>query len=155
MIKELKKRKVDFQFLWVGTGEKEQEIRKSLQCELARKMVIMTGPRTDVNELLQAMDIFIFPSVFEGLGIAAVEAQAADLPTLCSNTIPKEVNITKRCQFLSIDDITIWVNALQKLITNQIYKSRTIQYENIKRAGYDIIDMAKWLSEFYLIHWKV
>lgn len=150
LIKELDKRGVDFQFLWVGTGEKEKEIRDALHSELANRHVLMVGAQTDVYALLQAMDIFVFPSVFEGLGIAAIESQAADLPTLCSSTIPAEVNISDRCQFLSINDVTIWANALQEIIAKKSYHFRKDQYGSIKRAGYDIIDVVKKLTKMYL-----
>ena len=54
----------------------------------------MTGVRSDIPELLQAMDVFIFPSHYEGLGISIIEAQAAGLPCLISDTIPKDCVIT-------------------------------------------------------------
>lgn len=150
MIQELEKRKIKFKFLWVGIGEKEEEIRKALYKELENGTVIMTGARADVNRVLQAMDIFVFPSLWEGLGIAGIEAQAADLPTLCSRGLPEELSVTDRCCFLPMNDLNSWVEKIVEIIKNGEYKPRKSRYEEIKANKYDIIDTANWLQNFYL-----
>ena len=150
MIQELEKRKIKFKFLWVGIGEKEEEIRKALYKELENGTVIMTGARADVNRVLQAMDIFVFPSLWEGLGIAGIEAQAADLPTLCSRGLPEELSVTDRCCFLPMNDLNSWVEKIIEIIKNGEYKPRKSRYEEIKANKYDIIDTANWLQNFYL-----
>lgn len=150
IIKELERRNVGFQFLWVGIGEMEEFIRKSLSQEIADKRVIMTGARADVNQLLQAMDIFVFPSLWEGLGIAGIEAQAADLPTLCSQGLPRELKVTDRCCFLPVNNLNVWLEAIIEVIKNVSYKSRRSRYEEIKANQYDIIETAKWIQKFYI-----
>lgn len=150
MIQKLEKREIKFKFLWVGTGEKEGEIRKALYKELENGTVIMTGARADVNRVLQAMDIFVFPSLWEGLGIAGIEAQAADLPTLCSWGLPEELSVTDRCCFLPMNDLNSWVEKIIEIIKNGEYKPRKSRYKEIKANNYDIIDTARWLQEFYL-----
>lgn len=150
MIQELEKRKIKFKFLWVGIGEKEEEIRKALYKELENGTVIMTGARADVNRVLQAMDIFVFPSLWEGLGIAGIEAQAADLPTLCSQGLPEELSVTDRCCFLPMNDLNSWVEKIIEIIKSGEYKPRKSRYEEIKANKYDIIDTANWLQNFYL-----
>ncbi len=150
MIQELEKREIKFKFLWVGIGEKEGEIRKALYKELENGTVIMTGARADVNRVLQAMDIFVFPSLWEGLGIAGIEAQAADLPTLCSRGLPEELSVTDRCCFLPMNDLNSWVEKIIEIIKNGEYQPRKSRYEEIKANKYDIIDTANWLQNFYL-----
>jgi glycosyltransferase involved in cell wall biosynthesis len=150
IIKELINRKIKFQFLWVGIGEEETEIRKALSYELKNRSVIMTGARADVNRVLQAMDIFIFPSLWEGLGIAGIEAQAADLPTLCSQGLPKELSVTDRCCFLPMNDLDRWVQKIIEIVKNGEYELRESRYKEIKANKYDIVDTAQWLQTFYL-----
>ena len=150
LIKAMNEQALDWQFLWVGKGEKEKEIKEHLQQELAEKRVIMVGARPDVNRLLQAMDIFLFPSLWEGLGIAGVEAQAADLPTLCSEVLPKELKVTDRCEFLPVNDLKSWMDRILNLVEQDHFKLRSNRYEDIKKMHYDIDDMAHWLEEFYL-----
>lgn len=149
IIKNLNKDKIKFKFLWIGIGELEKEISKKLSCEIKRGQVIMAGARTDVNKFLQGMDIFVFPSIFEGLGIAAIEAQAAGLITLCSDTIPPEVKVTECCEFLSIQDAEIWSDRIRDIIKNSSYKERKNQCNSIVNAHYDIHNVAQWLTEFY------
>ena len=109
----------------------------------------MTGARSDVNRVLQAMDIFTFPSLWEGLGIAGIEAQAADLPTLCSQGLPAELAVTDRCVFLPMNDLNSWVQKIIDIIESGGYKIRKNRYEEIKTNKYDIIDTAQWLQNFY------
>lgn len=150
LIKGLLNSNLSFRFLWIGTGELESELKEMLSEEVKKRQVIFAGTRKDVNKCLQAMDIFVFPSVYEGLGIAAVEAQAADLPTLCSWGLPKELSVTDRCCFLPMNDLNSWVEKIIEIIKNGEYKPRKSRYEEIKANKYDIIDTANWLQNFYL-----
>ena len=150
IIEDLKNRGEKFRFLWVGEGE----LRKMIEDELTKRNltenVILLGLRNDVPRLLQAMDIFVFPSISEGLGIAAVESQAAGLLTLCSNRIPSEAKVTDMCQFISVDDVSKWVTA----IVNNKYYNRTNALDSIIEKGYDIHTAAEWLQEYYLSKWR-
>ena len=64
--------------------------------------MVFTGLRSDVDRLLQAMDVFLFPSVYEGLPLSIIEAQAAGLPCLISDKVPDECRITDCVQQLSL-----------------------------------------------------
>ena len=134
----------------VGVGELEQQLRlktKKLELEDA---VIFTGSRPDVPALLSAMDVFVFPSVYEGLGIAAVEAQAAGLPTICSSTIPAEVKITDLVEFLPLTaSAEKWAESVLDFIRIMNNKRPNTQ-KKIIEAGYDVKETAKWLEDFYL-----
>ena len=110
--------------------------------------VYFYGTTPNTSELYQAMDCFVFPSQFEGLGIAAIEAQAAGLKTLCSDTIPQEAQITDLMQYMSLaDDTKRWAEKI--LSYNNGYKRRDMSVE-IKKAGYDIVNSAKLLEDLYL-----
>lgn len=90
--------------LLVGVGEKEQEIRQ-LVCDTGlEKNVKFLGNRRDVNELYQAMDVFVMPSLFEGVPLTGVEAQFAGLPCYFSDKVHREVDFSGKCVFMSLAD---------------------------------------------------
>lgn len=149
---ELKKRKINFVFLWFGMGELYGDIQREIKDKGLTAYIRLCGTRPDINNVLQAMDIFLFPSIYEGLGIAGVEAQAAGLPTLCSDTIPDEAKVTEMCEFIKINDTTKWCDKIQEYETKVKSKEycRLNAYDEIIKAGYDVKEVAKWLEKFYL-----
>lgn len=104
------------------------------------------GARKDVPDLMQAMDCFVLPSHFEGLGIVGIEAQASGLPCVFSDTIPREIGITELAHFMEIQDARAW--AEQILSCSQTERKRT--KEEIKAAGYDIAAEIEKVQQFYL-----
>lgn len=131
----------------VGCGELIKSIEKKVKDIGLTKNVIFTGVRSDVPELLQAMDVFLFPSLYEGLGIAAVEAQAAGLHTIVSDKIPQEVFITslvEKEQLSSSPDK--WADKVLKYANGY---DRVDMSERIIANGYDISENARWLENFY------
>ena len=105
------------------------------------------GVRGDVADLMQTMDVFLFPSLFEGFGIVALEAQASGLPALVSERIPSECMITDLIHKESLKhDAKQWAKTALELA--QIPRRNT--YEEIKAAGFDIAENAQWLQAFYL-----
>ena len=129
--------------LLVGVGPLQQEMaQKAVRLGIADQ-VIMTGNRDDVPELLGAMDVFAFPSLWEGLGIAVVEAQAASLPCVISDTITREVGISDLVQYLPLGDAETWADALLER------RPRQNVTEAIIKAGYDIRSAAQRLSALY------
>ena len=134
--------------LSVGEGELETEIK-----EKARKLGIadhikFLGVRKDTNRLYQAMDVFVFPSLYEGLGIVGIEAQAAGLKMICSEGIPDIARITKNVEAESLSSpAAVWA---QKILKNFDGYEREDTFEQIRAAGFDIKDTAKRLEEHYL-----
>lgn len=134
--------------LWlIGEGEDKERLKKKVNELGLQDYVLFFGNRSDIVELLYAMDVFVFPSNYEALGIVAVEAQAAGLPTIISDKIPKEAQITKLIKSLSLEDpIEKWVDQVLQ------YKlhDRINVHADIRNAGYDVIEEASVLEEFYL-----
>lgn len=90
--------------LLVGVGEKEQETRSQVKDAGMEEKVKFLGNRSDVNELYQAMDVFVMPSYFEGLPVVGVEAQFAGLPCVFSDKVPIEVKLTDAVDFISLKE---------------------------------------------------
>lgn len=134
-------------FLWVGNGELEEDIKTKLKDKNIEDKVIMTGAIPNVNEMLQAMDVFILPSLYEGLGIVAIEAQTAGLPTICSDCVPEEANVSELCHYVPLNEYDKWIAEIVSCVTVQEKRSSPI--ENIRQCGYDIHEEAKKLMEMY------
>ena len=99
---------------------------------------------------MQAMDVFVFPSLYEGLPVTMVEAQAAGLPCIISDRVPEECIITTNLvttQKLT-DSPKIWAEH----ILGRAKNTRTDHYDEIKSHGYDIEEAAKWLQNYYIAH---
>lgn len=126
--------------LLIGSGEKEDEIRNKVEALNLSDSVIFYGNTYKAHELYQAMDCFVFTSHYEGLGIVAIEAQAAGLKTLCSEAIPQEANITKQLEYMSLTDPPEkWAD---RVLTYKNYQRENLQ-QIIIDAGYDIKSSAK------------
>ena len=112
----------DIKFVLVGTGKLETEILQQIKVLRLEKYFILLGTRSDVPQLmLDIMDVFLFPSLFEGLGLVVVEAQAAGLPVVCSNMIPSEAIVNSKlvevCDINSSEES--WVNSVLKLTSKE------------------------------------
>ena len=103
--------------LLIGDGKLRSEIEKNIAEKGLRDRVLVLGKRADVDKLYQSMDVFVLPSLWEGLPVTLVEAQTAGLQCVVSNTVTREVNITGNIQYLGIgpEDVETWVNALQSI----------------------------------------
>lgn len=133
----------------VGQGTLEHNIRKLVSSLGIEDKVVFTGVRSDVNELLQAMDVFVLPSFFEGLGIVNIEAQAAGLPCFVSDkVVPPEVDLTKLMHHISLEcSPEEW--AKQILNGSIEIKDRRDTSREIIEAGFDIKSTLDWLCRFY------
>jgi len=147
IFEEILKKQSNAVLMLVGEGELFDKIkRKSIEMNIGDK-VIFTGVRSDVNKLMLAMDVFLFPSIYEGLPLTLIEAQASGLPCVVSNVITKEVNVTNNINYLDLNqDIKEWANCVLSL-----FNFKRIDTGNmIKDAGYDISLEAKKLEKLYL-----
>jgi len=133
--------------LVVGEGSLHNElVRRADELGLGR-VVRFLGRRDDVPDLLQAADIFILPSFYEGLPGVVIEAQASGLPCMISNTVTRECKLTDSVEFLPIDKGSEpWA---EKILSYKGF-DRHDTLADIRTAGYDIRDAAKKMEEFYL-----
>lgn len=131
----------------VGTGDGKSEIEEKVSKLGLKDKVIFLGCRNDISDVLQALDIFVFPSLYEGLGIAAVEAQAAGLPCIISDQIPRECRLTENIEVLSLKASPLeWANHILKYCGSE----KKNEFSVICKAGFDIQDNVKQLEKFYL-----
>ena len=131
----------------VGKGEGEEAIRQKVADLGIAGNVMFMGMRSDVNKLLQAMDVFVLPSHSEGLGMVLIEAQAAVLPCITSKAaVPDVVNITGNVDFVSLDDgAEVWAEAVNNGLKKNI--DRTEGTKLLTEAGYDIsTETGKFIS---------
>jgi len=121
-------------FLLVGDGPLKKEFERHVKKAGIESAFRFVGIRADIPSLLSAMDVFIMPSLYEGLPVAALEAQAAGLPTILSDRITKEtVAIPELVQYLSIDaDASIWAQIIvnHKVIRRVSGEEREIAFAN-------------------------
>ena len=134
--------------LLIGDGALRHFIEDKVKKFGLDDSVIFMGTRSDIPELLQAMDVFLFPSLYEGLGVVAIEAQATGLRTIVSEAIPNEAYLTDLIEreYLSSSS-SQWANRILKYVDG--YDRRDTS-DIIKSMGYDIKETTKWLQEFYI-----
>ena len=142
---ELKKSKPDAELILVGTGPLEEKVKSKVAEKGLSDCVHFLGNRKDMNRIYQAMDVFVFPSLFEGLGIVAIEAQAAGVPIVCSDITP----IYRK--LLLSDGAEKWANAALEMAQN--LKAHTNMQQYVIDAGFDMDATAKYMESYYLNRW--
>ncbi len=125
--------------LLVGKGELEDAIKEKAQTLSISDKVIFTGVRSDVSALLSAMDVFVFPSLYEGMPNTVIEAQATGLPCLIADTITREADITGLVHYLPLGDAGAWASHIAQL--PQVIRETPIQ--KFKKNCYDIETVAE------------
>lgn len=143
----LYKNNPNYKLLLVGKGELEESIWQKCNDLGLTKNVIFAGVRSDIPAILSAMDIFVFPSLYEGMPNTVVEAQAVGLPCIISNTITKEADISEKISYMSIDvEPTVWAKNIE-----EISLERYNAYEKFLSKHYDISgtvnDFVKYVFE--------
>lgn len=135
--------------LLVGDGEDRPRIEEQVRASGLADAVRFLGSRSDIPDLLQAMDVFAFPSFFEGLSVASVEAQAAGLPCLISDGVPIECKKTDLVQVLPLAaGAEAWGGELLRL-ARESRENRRVTTDEIRAAGFDVACNAQWLEDFY------
>ena len=137
----------------VGTGPLEEKVKSKVAEKGFSGCVHFLGNRKDMNRIYQAMDVFVFPSLFEGLGIVAIEAQAAGVPIVCSEGLPPETDITPIYRKLLLSDgEEKWANAALEMAQNPSAHTNTQKY--VIDAGFDMDATAKYMESYYLNRWR-
>lgn len=140
------------QLLLVGGGCLEEDYKGQVENLGISDQVRFLGVLDDVAPVLMASDVFIFPSLWEGLGIAAIEAQASGLPCLLSSSLPKMSKATPVARFLNLEEgAQAWAREAIKSLEIPS-ENRLVCADDVKQAGFDIADTTSKLSAFYLSH---
>lgn len=142
---EINKLRKNSRLLLIGAEptEETESLCKKYQIE---NSVLFLGLRNDVSELLQALDVFVFPSINEGLPVSVIEAQAAGLPVLMSASVTDEVSVTAETVSMSLNDSpAAWA---EKAVELSKLKRRD-NFEIMKSSGWNIYDTVKQLVEYY------
>lgn len=149
---ELVKYNDQMRLLLVGDGKLKEKIVSDVCKFNVRDKVRFLGVRSDVNSLLQGMDAFVFPSLYEGLGVTLIEAQTAGLPCIISDVIPHEAVMAE--ELVSMVALNKSKEVWAKQIVNSLMrKSNRRDYSSeVAAKGYDIHTTSKWLEGFYLEH---
>lgn len=135
--------------LLIGAGPQEKSIRMSIKQNRLEKYVQLIGNVDNVEDYLQAMDLFIFPSEYEGLGIASIEAQDAGLPVLASTNVPLDIKVTDNVMFLDLNlSLKEWYKQSLKLLSRKYDRAENTNF--LKKQGYDIRNTAEKLKKIYL-----
>ena len=145
---EIHKQKPESILLLIGTGPDEDKIKQMVNDFGLKDNVQFLGSRSDVPQLMMAMDGFLFPSVFEGLGIVAVEAESTGLKVFASSkVIPDDVNVDKNLYYaISLDESEkVWCDKILEELSKEYNRKSNI--ELIKNAGYDIKEEAVKLEK--------
>lgn len=145
------KKEPDTALVLVGGGETDDVLKNHIKEKVAKlgltDSVKFLGVRDDVEKVVQTFDVFLLPSLFEGLPVTMVEAQAAGLPCVISDRVPVECDITGNVTVVPLDETPEkWADVVINQMNNFEKKDT---YSQIVDAGFDIKAQAVWLEEFY------
>lgn len=145
LMEELLKKNKNIKLLLVGDGPQYQEMKEFISSKKIRNNIILYGETHSVNEIYSAMDVFVFPSKCEGLGIVAIEAQASGLPGIISDNVPSEIIINDNFTQLPLE-ISDWMNCIKNFEINN-EKRKNINYEKMKK--FSIKESVNLLEQIY------
>ena len=137
----------DVMMLLVGAGELKNEIHEKLRRYGLEDRVIFIGDTTELEKYYAAMDVFVFPSLYEGLGIVNIEAQASGLFCQVSEAVPPEADASGHMEFLSLGDAELWAEHILRHRNGQI--DRTDAWKAVASAGYELSSAAEKMKALY------
>lgn len=145
---EIQKKNINAKLILVGEGEDFSELQKKVNELNLKTKVEFLGQRNDVNMLLQAMDFFVVPSFFEGFSISILEAEISGLKIICSDTIPREVNVTGNVIYQSLNT---GPQSWAQVITMQKDYQRNDQSELMYKQGLSVEQTALEIKKLYMV----
>ena len=138
----------------IGSGELKKELLNYIEELNIKNKVILIDSTDKIDEYLSAMDIFILPSLFEGLPLVGIEAQTSGLKCIFSDTITDQIKITDLCDFLSLNESEKWEKIILKHLMDykkiNFYKDKRSDYvKKVKEKGYDVGQVLDILEKIY------
>lgn len=148
VFKEVKRIVPTAKLFLIGEGPNRKKIQAKIASLNLGNSVILTGVRNDICDILQGMDLFLMPSLYEGLPGSIVEAQGSSLPCLLSDTITKEVALTNLVSYKSLKESSkVWAEKTIELVNRS---QRRNTKKEIVDSGFDMYTIAKRLEQFYI-----
>lgn len=139
---------VDAKLVLVGTGELLNSIKQKVSSLGIEKNVLFLGVRNDVDDLMQGFDVFLLPSLHEGLPVVGIEAQASGLPCVISSTVSSEVKLSDNTRFVSLDaPVSEWCNSIEDVYNRGVDREQGVDI--VKNAGFDIKNVIVNLMKIY------
>lgn len=145
LMPELLKKRPDTRLALLGDGRDREMLERTVAELKLEDAVYMPGNVSNVNEYLSAMDVFAFPSLYEGMPLSILEAQANGLPCVLSDRVPKDVFMTDLLYALPLEDVDAWADAL--LSVRRVDPERFTEIMREKEAG--IQEMLRKLYNLY------
>ena len=146
---EVYKKNKNSVLILIGTGPLYEEIKQKVKSLNLEKNVLLLGKKVNVHDYYQAFDAFVLPSIYEGLGIVLIEAQASGLPCLTSDRVPSISKITDNIQYISLDStISEWINQYNAVIG--LSHDRNDECQKIIASGFNIDKEIVKLEDCYL-----
>ena len=145
ILKKLRLQSDRYKMIFVGDGEMREQIESFISSNGLTDHIILVGNVNNVQDYMNAMDVFIFPSLHEGFGIVAVEAQATGLPVIASDTIPRDINISGKVKFESLGYAGAWTEDIKKIDL----KNREDGADMIVGQKFDSVSVAESVRELY------
>jgi glycosyltransferase involved in cell wall biosynthesis len=146
VFKKLHEKDNTYTLFLVGEGGDRVALEKDYASLIENGSLRLLGNRTDIPSLLALADVFVFPSIMEGLGIALIEAQASGITCLSSSVVPQETNVSSAVKYL---DLALgedkWV---EEILAAPLIRHDTRQ--SIIDHGYDVSASAQFLLDIYL-----
>lgn len=147
IFREIKKIKPESVLILAGGGSLEESVRSRVKELGLESSVIFAGVRGDIDRLLQGLDVFLFPSLFEGLSVVLIEVQASGTPCLTSTAVSRQTEITYMIEFFPLSQgAQQWAQKAVELAR----RGKKDTYCDIAGSGYDVKTSARWLESFYL-----
>ncbi len=144
LLNELIRFDSNFKLIIVGSGSLESKVLKYIDEHKLNDYVILLKDRNDINELMQAIDILLIPSIYEGLPLTLIEAQAASLKVIVSDNVKDGILNKKLVKVVKLD-VNKWIKEVLKPISE-----RKNQSNIIKEKGFDIKDSVLFIQNYYL-----